>query len=648
MFTKKKGKTQSDTSYNNSVDIARGAMENLLFASRSRTDAESTISGTYERRQFEHNGGTPGQNLDPVNQGVSTSTFTDVADKQRLLFEISQSMHACENMLMMDHVDSFFIRWIDDFKNEEDLNTSCNCEPQAQSHRILDDIGANVAGKSRGDDKAELDFRLEYLLRLHKYYVSKCTSTSPLPPPPLSTKMMRMFPPQTSPEQATLAAAHDPIAKRLSETLSRLDIEYQKRLSILSPCQSSYIAMLMDAILNIALKLSNVSISSDTYGTVVAQLIVWYVGSAFSSHAQYLNILSSVPDGKIKTVLERLRRNLGTAASHATPDGASMMKKMTAFAALARFILIGDRKTTLDDLDGRIVPAVLKMCKKIVRGADAINNLVQKRMVLVRGLYGSTGLELFMWAERKDHLPNKSLMRGHWLLMDILEECVSKSLELNAANVQSLITLERVKEIIFEVCKNDQSIADTFDSTGILSSMTAQIGRLGFGISEEMLQESRKKAEERRKKAEERRKNSHLVVKFKKSDSVKFDEETNRFHRKMDGSGGEMKWTPSSHAWALKSLAKLTDSETKTAMKTELDRVNLWSNNILILRVTSSSFVNFNEETNRFHNKKDGTGGEMKWKPSRHAWALKSLEKLTASETKTAMKTELDRVNLWS
>ena len=116
------------------------------------------------------------------------------------------------------------------------------------------------------------------------------------------------------------------------------------------------------------------------------------------------------------------------------------------------------------------------------------------------------------------------------------------------------------------MCKNDQSIADTFDSTGILSSMTAQISRLSFGMS------PGKKAEEKRKKAEEKKKN---VLKIKKTDFVKFDEETNRFHRKMDGSGGEMKWTRSSHAWALKSLKKLTDSETKTAMKKELDRVNL-------------------------------------------------------------------------
>jgi hypothetical protein len=67
----------------------------------------------------------------------------------------------------------------------------------------------------------------------------------------------------------------------------------------------------------------------------------------------------------------------------------------------------------------------------------------------------------------------------------------------------------------------------------------------------------------------------HLVVRIKKSDYARFNEASEKFHNRGDGTGVEMEWTHSRYDSALESLGKLPYSTAKIAMKKELDRVNL-------------------------------------------------------------------------
>ena len=86
-------------------------------------------------------------------------------------------------------------------------------------------------------------------------------------------------------------------------------------------------------------------------------------------------------------------------------------------------------------------------------------------------------------------------------------------------------------------------------------------------------QERKKAAEEKKRKAKQQK--AEGVVNTKKSHFARFNKTTEKFHNNRDGTGVEMKWTHNRYNWALESLGILKDSETKTAMKKELDRVNL-------------------------------------------------------------------------
>ena len=86
-------------------------------------------------------------------------------------------------------------------------------------------------------------------------------------------------------------------------------------------------------------------------------------------------------------------------------------------------------------------------------------------------------------------------------------------------------------------------------------------------------QERKKAAEEKKRKAKQQK--AEGVVKIEKTHFARFNKTTEKFHNNQDGTGVEMKWTRIRYDWALESLGILKDSETKTAMKKELDRVNL-------------------------------------------------------------------------
>ena len=190
--------------------------------------------------------------------------------------------------------------------------------------------------------------RFEYFANLAKHYkmvevveVEAGVKTSPSAPPtpPALTDHHRKhaFSAMTA-ENAATSMADQPLSLLVANIVDLFTPSSLVYLVSISPCQSWYVAILVEAILCAALESLGIKLTPEKYGECVGILVRLYVGTAFSSHGSSFNIFAEEEDVSDEQV--RAQKQMGTNAFNVEIAGEKIVGKIKAFAFLAKFIFM--------------------------------------------------------------------------------------------------------------------------------------------------------------------------------------------------------------------------------------------------------------------------------------------------------------------
>ena len=190
--------------------------------------------------------------------------------------------------------------------------------------------------------------RCEYFANLAKHYkmvevveVEAGVKTSPSAPPtpPALTDHHRKhaFPAMTA-ENAATSMADQPLSLLVANIVDLFTPSSLVYLVSISPCQSWYVAILVEAILCAALESLGIKLTPEKYGECVGILVRLYVGTAFSSHGSSFNIFAEEEDVSDEQV--RAQKQMGTNAFNVEIVDDKIVRKIKAFALLAKFIFM--------------------------------------------------------------------------------------------------------------------------------------------------------------------------------------------------------------------------------------------------------------------------------------------------------------------